>query len=227
MGAAVSGLFDPDVMMAGPAPRGLGKMMAGSNTTSPREAMDFYPTPPDATRALLRAETERLAILTEGGAYPIWEMAGRGDAVASEIRKAGFRTVATDIIADPVHGVDQADFLRTESSLSPFAISNPPFAIAHEFIVHALVKLELRYLALLLKSSFWHASSRTELFDAYPPARRYDLNWRLDFMNKGAPVMECSWFVWDGATLPGQTRYTVLRREAASASLLDVMENAA
>jgi hypothetical protein len=219
----VSGLFDPDVMLAGPAPRGLGMAMAGSSVTTPRVALDYYPTPPEATRALLRAETGRLAIVTEGGAFPIWEMAGRGDAIASEIRKAGFRTVATDIIADPTHGVDQADFLRTDAPLSPFAISNPPFAIAHEFIVHALAKLELRYLALLLKSSFWHASSRTELFDAYPPARRYDLNWRLDFMNKGAPVMECSWFVWDGQTTPGQSRYTVLRKDEAAPSLFDAV----
>ena len=197
--------------------------MAGSSTTTPREALDYYPKPPEATRALLRAETDRLAILTEGGAFPIWEMAGRGDAVAAEIRKAGFRSVATDIIADPVHGVDQADFLRTCAPLSPFAISNPPFAIAHEFIVHALAKLQLRYLALLLKSSFWHAQSRTELFDLYPPARRYDLNWRLDFMNKGAPVMECSWFVWDGETTAGQTRYTVLRKDAAAPTLFDVV----
>lgn len=218
----MTGLFDPDVMLAGPAPRNLGRVMAGSGV-SPREPMDYYPTPPEAVRALLRAESHRLAILTECGAYPIWEMAGRGDAVAGEIRKGGFRTVSTDIIPDPAHSVDQADFLRTSTALSPFGISNPPFALAHEFIVHALGKLHLRYLALLLKSSFWHASTRTELFDMHPPARRYDLNWRLDFMNKGAPVMECAWFVWDGETVPGQTRYTVLRKEAAAPSLFDTV----
>lgn len=217
----MSGLFDPDHMLAGPAPRGLGMAMAGSSNTTPREALDFYPTPSQATRALLRAESPRLAILTEGGMLPIWEMAGRGDAVASEIRRAGFRTVATDIIADPVHGVEQADFLRTLTALSSIGFTNPPFALAADFIVHALAKLHLRYLALLLKSSFWHASVRTELFDLYPPARRYDLNWRLDFMNKGAPVMECSWFVWDGQTVAGQTRYTVLRKDAAAPSLFD------
>lgn len=209
-------LFSADVQLAGPAPKGLGRAMAGDAAVTPREAMDFYPTPPAAIRALLheRHEGRYLPAMTEGGALPIWEPCGRGDAIASACRAAGYRTVATDIIADPAHGVEAGNLFDfgAKTRLSPVIITNPPFALAAEMIVHIMARIKPAYCALLLKATFWHAAERTGLFAAHPPARIWALNWRLDFMNKGAPVMDCIWCIWAPAAPGAGTRYQIMTR---------------
>ena len=61
-------------------------------------------------------------------------------------------------------------------ALSPVVVTNPPFALAAEMIRHLLGDLECRYVALLLKSTYWHAEKRTGLWRWRPPA--YCRPWR-------------------------------------------------
>jgi len=194
-------LFPEDMALARDEPTGLGTAMAGGKgklnlAKTARNAFDYYPTPAEATRAFIIAE--RAAILAHGAA--IWEPCGRGGAIA-RVFDSAFVTFASDIVADPANMVAQLDVLKAREALAPIAITNPPFAIAEKIIIHLLGRLKLRYLALLLKSTFWQTCSedrgRMGLYREYRPSRRLDLNWRVDFTGGGASTMNVTWFIWD------------------------------
>lgn len=190
----------------------IGAAMNGGNPQDGRRALDFYPTPPDVTRALLRRESH--AIASAAGGRPVWEPCARGGAMAAVLHEFGFETVATDIVADPANNVTPQDALRTRRRLGDAVVTNPPFAIASDIILHLLERLRVQYLALLLKASFWHAAERTSLFRVHRPARIYALTWRPDFLGGGAPTMECMWVVWQ-AGWPLGTHYDLLTRDDA------------
>lgn len=196
--------------LAGDAPRGLGRAMAGGGEKTARRASDYYPTPPEVTRALVAQEQHCLRSVTQFGKLPIWEPCGRGGAIAAVLEQAGFSTVATDLVADPEHRVKQRDLLQVRRALSPVAITNPPFALAGRMIEHLIGELATDYCALLLKATFWHAANRTGLFRRFRPQRIWALNWRPDFLGLAAPVMEVVWCVWDRRCQGSGTRYDVL-----------------
>jgi len=187
----VGGLFG-EPALAGDAPKGLGLSMAGGGEKSKRQPNDFYPTPAEVTRAFLRVEGPAMA------AYgPVWEPCGRGGAILRELRGAGLDAVGSDIVADQAEGVAPLNVLEAKEPLARAVVTNPPFAIAAEIILHLLDRLRCDYVALLLKSQFWHAEERRALFELHPPARIWALTWRPDFLGGGAPTMDCSWFVWE------------------------------
>ncbi len=206
-------MFD-EPLLAPAVQKGMGRALAGGGAKENRQANDFYPTPAAVTRAFLREEMATLALENT----PIWEPCARGGAMLREIRAAGFDAIGTDIVADPDNGVEIADATTCERR-SPRAITNLPFGISAEIILHMLGKLELTYFASVLKSQYWHAENRTALFAAHPPARIYALNWRPDFLNKGAPTMDCIWTVWD-ARHAGPTEFRILQREPAQEKFL-------
>lgn len=199
----------PDLQLAPDAPTGLGRMMAGDSGKTKRRWYDFYPTPPEATRALLRVEGQCIATMSKG--RPVWEPCGRGGAIIREIEAAGLPWVGTDVVSDVDNGVTGLDLLAAKAPRSKVVVTNPPFALAAEMIVHLLDRLKVDYLALLLKATFFHADERRELFRLHPPARIHALTWRLDFKGQGAPVMECAWFVWQRSWALG-THYDLLSR---------------
>ena len=172
---------------------GLGAAMAGGNPRDGRADDDFYPTPPDATRALIAAEGARIGLLG-GGA--VWEPACGDGAMAAVLADAGFEVVASDL-HDRGHGETGVDFLAARAARAAAIVTNPPFVLAEAFIRHALA-LDVDYLALLLKATYWHAAGRAALWRAWQPAAVYPLTWRPDFIDGGAPTMDCAWVVWTG-----------------------------
>lgn len=90
-------------------------------------------------------------------------------------------------------------------------ITNPPFSLSEEFILHAW---ELgKPFALLLKSQYWHAARRYELFTRCTPSEILPLTWRPDFDGRGAPLMDVMWCVWKfGPDEPIFPAYIPLRR---------------
>lgn len=179
---------------------GLGAMMAGGNPAEGREENDFYPTPPEVTRSLLK----RLTF----GDRTILEPAAGNYMMAAEIERAGYKVIASDIEPQDPRVIKRDFFTMTETE-AQVVITNPPFNLAERFITHSLEVLQVDYLALVLKSTYWHAKSRVQLFNRLPPVMILPLTWRVDFMNKGRPTMDCSWMVWKrGYT--GATRLTPL-----------------
>ena len=114
------------------------------------------------------------------------------------MRDRGYEAFGTDLHPQ-VPYKSSVDFPEYSAPGCDWIITNPPFSKATEFITHAL---ELgKPCAFLLKSQFWHAKSRLELFRDHPPSYVLPLTWRPDFLHgakSGSPTMECLWTVWAG-----------------------------
>lgn len=157
----------------------------GGNTAYQRNSQDFYPTPPDATQALID-------FLKIPRGRTIWEPAvGKGD-LANVLRANWYFVIGTDIQTG-------TDFLTCDVVPCDWIITNPPFSLAEQFI-RKCVEFKKPF-ALLLKSQYWHAKSRLSLFREHPPRYVLPLTWRPDFLfktrGKGSPLMDVMWVVWD------------------------------
>jgi hypothetical protein len=183
----------------------IGAAMAGGNPRRSRQKDDWYPTPPEVTVALLDSEA------FDG---PIWEPCCGDGSMATVIASRGYHVVSSDLVDrgfTELHGAD-FDVLRIGRLLAPNIVTNPPFVLAPKVISH-LLSLEPDSLALLLKSTFWHARSRSALFERHPPAVIHALTWRPDFLGYGGPTMEAVWCVWRRGHRSGTT-YKLLHRPA-------------
>jgi len=178
-----------------------------NNSDKKRRELDFYPTPPDVTVALM--EFLKLPKLDV-----IWEPAcGNMDMVDA------LRPYCNDVIATDIRNTDwrmhQADFLETFEPNISAIITNPPFDISDKFIIHAIKQAPI--VAMLLKSQYWHAKKRKKLFEDTRPAYILALTWRPDFKfdtrpadEKPNPTMEVLWTVWiEGDT---NTKYRLLSK---------------
>lgn len=96
---------------------GISKVSAPNNRTPKRAAFEFYPTPPEATRALLSVET------FEGS---IWEPACGDGAISKVLTEAGYQVVSTDLI-DRGYGAGGHNFLKSTEPLAKHIITNPPY----------------------------------------------------------------------------------------------------
>ena len=175
--------------------------MVGGNPTRKRSEVDFYPTPPDVTQTLLN-------FLDLPKNSVIWEPAcGQCDMV-NVMQSNGYYVVATDIeygqdfLTEPLHDCD-------------WIITNPPFSVSDKFIERCAE--HGKPFALLLKSQYWHAKKRYELFEKIPPTAVCPLTWRPDFLFKkrekrGAPLMDVMWCIWQPPYFH-QTLYYPLKKE--------------
>ena len=184
--------------------------LANGGDRSKRRELDFYPTPPDATHALMRFLAAKGAIKKDS---LVWEPACGNGAMSNVIAEYVSDVYSTDI-RQTGFGHGGLDFLGASFDCEA-VITNPPFALSEQFIVHALTQAPV--VAMLLKSQYWHAQRRIELFHQHQPAFVLPLTWRPDFLYdqrengaKGAPTMEVCWTVWvDGDT---ETKYHLLRK---------------
>ena len=175
--------------------------LANNSVLNKRRKLDFYPTPSDVTHALM--------IFLKLKEQVIWEPACGDGAMSKVIESYGHSVISSDIRITG-YGIGGVDFL-TERKHCDAIITNPPFSISSEFITHALSQAKV--VAMVLKSQYWHAKKRTELFKQNPPAYVLALTWRPDFMGGergGSPTMEVHWTVWiNGDT---DTKYRLLTR---------------
>lgn len=170
-----------------------GSVLANKSATD-RSATDFYPTPPDVTLALLDF-LEMDGRLDNN--QTIWEPACGTGEMAEAMKEKGYSVFSSDRYPSGYGNPIAVDFLASEPVEVDWIITNPPFSLAEKFIRHAL-ELD-RPFAFLLKSQFWHAKKRLELFEKHPPAYVLPLTWRPDFLcgkKSGSPTMECLWTVW-------------------------------
>ncbi|KKL19010.1 hypothetical protein LCGC14_2469780 [marine sediment metagenome] len=168
-----------------------GSVIVGGPGSRPRQEADFYSTPWECTQALIDAEKGVLDI--DRG---IWEPACGNGAMSRILENAGFTVRSTDL-HNKGYGEGEQDFLETTEALAPCIITNPPFSLSARFISHALATLKVQYLALILKSIYWHAAKRIPLIETHPPSRIFPMGWRPDFDGRGAATMDLLWCVWD------------------------------
>lgn len=184
-----------------------------------REKDDFYPTPPEPTRALLHAEHDRLADF-DG----IWEPACGDGAMLREMDALGLVTFGSDLIqrgaAETVR-----DFYDFRIPAFPAIVTNPPFSECGwgngkaRWLKHALETLDVEYMALLMNWGWPGAGGLGPFYAAHPPARVYLMRWKIDFTGQGAPPMLNAWFVWDRQHV-GETVLRMLDRKDARQSEL-------
>lgn len=183
---------------------GLGAAMAGGN--GDREEDDFYSTPREVTEALLIAAHKSIRNV----GTKVWEPACGTGAMVEPLLDAGFEVLATDLV-DRGYGTGGIDFLKTGGGWCDIIITNPPFKDAGKFINHAEA-IGVRFMALLLKATFWHAATRLPLFERWRPACVLPLTWRVDFKNLGNATMDLSWYVWSPNRADERTCYMPLPR---------------
>lgn len=183
-----------------------------------REPDDFYPTPPEPTRAFLAAEIDRLRAFTL-----IWEAAAGDGSMAREIASLGLGVVKSDLVdrgCDAViksfydFGPDEY-FLQSRTAI----ITNPPFSECGwgngkaRWLKHGLDTLNVEYMALLMSWSWPGAGGLKHFWAKHPPARVYLMRWKIDFTGQGAPPNLNAWFVWDRHHV-GETVLRMLDRTA-------------
>ena len=128
---------------------------------------EFYPTPPEATRALLSVEA------FDG---PIWEPACGDGRIAKVLAKHGHRVVATDLHS---YGFGQPgiNFLGCNEHRARHIVTNPPYGwgLADRFLARALAltaKTGGKVAMLINMASLCHRR-RTDYWRTCPPARIY------------------------------------------------------
>lgn len=172
----------------------IGAAMAGGKAKRDK-GDEFFPTPEGTIRALI-------PVLREIG-WPnhVWECACGEGHISKQLVAADFIVSSTNL-TDRGYGLRGADFLKQTSAAAPSIITNPPFSLADEFVVHAMTVLSIEHIALLLPSGIFHAQGRVKFFEMHPPSLILPCTWRIDVTGGGAPTMNVSWYVWTSLLPP-------------------------
>jgi hypothetical protein len=154
-----------------------------------RKERDLYETPAWVTDAVVGyIDTKRV----------IWEPASGGGKMVAALERHGFDVYASDIESGE-------DFLSSDTCFTPSPqaiVTNPPYALAREFIEHALtlMKPHTGMVAMLLRTDFDHAKTRRHLFGDCPQFwTKLVLTKRIKWFedSKGQPSFNHAWFIWD------------------------------
>ena len=179
-----------------------------------REKDDFYPTPPEPTRAFLHAEIDRLRDFET-----IWEPAAGDGAMVREMETLGLTVRASDLV-DRGCDADIRSFYDFPVAPSPAIVTTPPFSECGwgngkaRWLYHALDTLDVEYMALLMNWSWPGAGGLAPFLAKHPISRIYLMTWKVDFTGQGAPPMLNAWFCWDKRHR-GETIFRTLRRSDA------------
>jgi hypothetical protein len=160
-------------------------------TSAGRPENDFYPTPPEATLALLAKEQ------FDG---LIWEPACGDGAISEVLLSTGHDVRSSDLI-DRGYGTAPHDFLQSDWS-ADHIITNPPFTLAQEFVEKSL-KCTTGKVVMLCKLVFLEGQKRKSFFENTPLARVHVFSKRVNFYREGqrgklgSSMMAFGWFVWE------------------------------
>ena len=139
-------------------------------TVPQRLPNEFYPTPPEATRALLSVEQ------FDGD---IWEPACGDGRIAKVLTDHGHAVISTDLHG---YGFGQAgvDFLLQTEARAKHIVTNPPYGsgLADRFVRRALTLTQWTggKVAMLLNMSSLCHRQRTDWWRELPPARIYAID---------------------------------------------------
>jgi len=197
----------------------------------PADSLDFFPTPPWATRALL--EDVLLAVFGESiEGLQVWEPACGEGHISGVLEEYGAKVAATDIFDYSLDGRSPpgwrgtTDFLDPDQGGSPdWIITNTPFGpVALEMALKAL-RLTKRGLALFVRQQWLETPGRYErLFKDQPPAIYAQFVERVPLHKgrwepEGDTLTAYCWLVWFPGRAAAGTRMIWIppgRREVRS-----------
>jgi hypothetical protein len=184
------------------------KTLGSSNhTDKQRQQQDYYATEPKAVELLLEVEK-----FSEN----IWEPACGEGHISKVFEKHGHNVKSTDLV-DRGYGYQQDFLFFNDNKFDGDIITNPPYAMATEFIYKALELIpEGNKVAMFLKVQFLEGKERKVLFKNHPPQTVYISSSRLlcaknaefyKMIEGGGSAVAYAWFIWQ----KGYKGETVLR----------------
>lgn len=176
--------------------------MSATNRGSKRIESDYYATPPEAIRTLLK--NYRIAYAGD----TILEPAAGNGAIINELIHFGYtnnihaieiREEEKENLLRVADSVGIGDFLKMDlSNTYDVIIGNPPYSQAQEFINKSLAYLKPGgRLIFLLRTNFLESQKRFKWWQDKPPTRLYVLSKRPSFTGKGTDATSYSWFIWE------------------------------
>lgn len=147
---------------------------------------DFYPTPSNATLALLKHEK------FDGD---IWEPACGDGAISKLLINQGYKVYSTDLI-DRGYGDDHYDFLNSWRQHDNI-VTNPPFNIGTKFAIHSLHCVRKK-VAIFQKLTFLEGKERRDKLYSLKMLRRvYVFSERQAFGDHKGGMLAFAWFIFD------------------------------
>jgi hypothetical protein len=165
----------------------------------PHDSLDFFPTPPWATRALFEH------VIGKWPGHIGWDPACGDGAIVRVLDEYMLATAASDIHD---YGLDRAvvhdflqPFLPDGIGMSEWIVTNPPFRLGEQFINRGL-EIATHGVAMLVRTSFVESIGRYKsLFRDRPPAivaqyveRVPMVKGRLD--RKASTATSYCWLIW-------------------------------
>lgn len=171
------------------------------HTSEERQVNDYYATDPKAVEMLMELEKFNKD-------FPIMEPSCGEGHMAKVISNKGFKVIAYDLI-DRGYGITGIDFLEThkENRFYGSIITNPPYSIAKDFILHSLNIIPDGFkVAMFLKVQFMEGKGRKQMFIDNPPKTIWISSSRIncakngDFeglRTSGGSAVAYAWYVWE------------------------------
>ena len=171
--------------------------------TDPKDSLDFFPTPPWATRALC----ERIVASRNKS---VWEPACGAGHMAIPLKEYFSSVFSSDVQDYGYKPFRKLNFLAEDTDIRyDWIITNPPFNLAEDFIQHALYRANSG-VAVLVRIAFLESVGRYHaLFRTDPPSDIYQFAERVPMQKgilnrKGSTATAYCWVVWnkEGRKLP-------------------------
>jgi len=176
----------------------------------PPDSLDFFPTPPWATRALSRCVLQPQGVKTR--LLQVWEPACGEGHMSTALGDDFATVVATDVFdysgGNPTRWpagwwrtLDFIDPTEPQTPTVDWIITNPPFKVAEAFALRALA-LTHHGVALLVRSTWLEGVGRHErLFRPHPPAVIAQFAERVPMRKgqwnpEGSTATSYAWVVW-------------------------------
>jgi hypothetical protein len=204
-------------------PRGAGAVMADrlsrrkaveskpKRAPDPRDGLDFFPTPPWATRALLH---HVLALTPDHGrALSCWEPCCGEGHMAEPLREVFGRVHASDVYphgygaVGSFVGIGGFTFDVAQCPFRPdWIITNPPFELAMDVAERAIADAHTG-VALLVRLGWIASRERFDLFRSLQPTIFAPFSERVPMVEfrwdpKASTATDYAWFVWMRPFLP-------------------------
>lgn len=177
------------------------------------DGVDFFPTPPHATYALVQMEKRWIdRHMAESDSF-VWEPAAGRGWMSRELMRLGYRVLSSDLIRhpDPFVPIVEHDFLKERDPITtarlrppPAIITNPPYARgqAQAFAERAIAFSP--YVAMLCRTTWVESQGRYEFFKAHPPTRILFFSRRISCTEslfgtgkENGGIIAYAWFIWD------------------------------
>lgn len=178
-----------------------------SQRVEPGDSLDFFPTPPWGTRALI----EHVPCFHNVSTKTALDPGCGGGAMAMPLREYFDEVYASDIV-DRGYG-EVVDFLgdHYKPKSVDWVIMNPPFNLAEQFVVRALDVAE-EGVAVLARLNFLEGTGRYKrLYSVTPPTYVAQFAERLPMFKgrlekKKSTATAYAWFVWKFHSTERKTR---------------------